>query len=908
MLKEIRPEERRGAFAAFLTLFGTLAGHTLLETARDALFLARLPASQLPWVYLAIAALAVLVSQGPWRARRGMLRRHGVAVLLILCAAVTLGFYAFSSLARSAWTLRALYVWSGLVGTLTGLQFWLVLGELYTVTQAKRLFKFVSLGSLLGAVAGSALARALVAETDGAQTLVLASGLAFLATGLGPAVLMRRPDAPRERRGPGLLALRQSVQLVQRHPYLRGLGALVLISTVALTLGDYVFKSAVAREIPREHLGTFFANVSVALNSVALVFQLLLMGLLMRVLGLHRALFVLPSLLALGASGVAFGGGLVAALVLKGADGTFRYSLHRTTIELLFVPIPDSLRSRAKPLIDVVGQRGGQAIASLFILSEVLLHRGDIVLATLGGSLCVLWIALAADLRRHYLDLFRAALREGTIVDREDLPDLDLHSLEALFGALGSPHDTEVRGAMDLLAAQGRTRLIPALILYHPSRPVVLRALELFERSGRSDFVAIADRLLAQDDPELRAAALRARTMAAPDAKLLLSMREDQSPLVRATAVVGLVAHGFVADENQTMLDDILSTSGGESQMALARAIARNPSPLFEEALLRLADSPDEKVLRQVAVAMGALPSPRFLPALLAMLAQHRAREAARKAFLAYGPDGLEFLERSLADRTLPHEIRRHLPRTLSLFPEQAAADALLRRLVEEEDGMVRFKILRGLGRVASDHPELRLDERVLREATLLTLQACFRQISWRLTLHEAARVEPGRATTGHELLLSLLRDKETHAVERVFRLLGLLHRGEDFRQIHRGLRSQNSKVRAGSRELLENLLREPLRGPVLALVDDAPEAERLRTLEPAMRPERLEYEALLAFLLEQPGETLRCLVAYHVAELGLVSFRPQLQRIDPRQTGLFVNRVIERALRMLPEEGLAGG
>ena len=44
--------------AACLTLFGTLAGHTLLETARDTLFLSRLPASQLPWTYLVIAALA----------------------------------------------------------------------------------------------------------------------------------------------------------------------------------------------------------------------------------------------------------------------------------------------------------------------------------------------------------------------------------------------------------------------------------------------------------------------------------------------------------------------------------------------------------------------------------------------------------------------------------------------------------------------------------------------------------------------------------------------------------------------------------------------------------------------------------------------------------------------------------
>jgi hypothetical protein len=65
---DIHPEERRVALAAFFVQFGGLAAHTLLETARDALFLARLLAAQLPWMYLAIAALALLVMW--WRADR----------------------------------------------------------------------------------------------------------------------------------------------------------------------------------------------------------------------------------------------------------------------------------------------------------------------------------------------------------------------------------------------------------------------------------------------------------------------------------------------------------------------------------------------------------------------------------------------------------------------------------------------------------------------------------------------------------------------------------------------------------------------------------------------------------------------------------------------------------------------
>ena len=170
-----------------------------------------------------------------------------------------------------------------------------------------------------------------------------------------------------------------------------------------------------------------------------------------------------------GASGVVVGGGLVAALLMKGADGTLRPSLNRTSTELLFLPIPDHLRSRVKPAIDVIGQRGGQAVASVFILSQLALGRGDSILAVFVVVLCVAWIAAIADLRPHYVEMFRRALREGIIETRGGLPELDLVSLETLFAALNSRDDHEVIAALDLLHAEDRVHLVPALVLYHPT-------------------------------------------------------------------------------------------------------------------------------------------------------------------------------------------------------------------------------------------------------------------------------------------------------------------------------------------------------------------------------------------------------------------------------------------------------
>jgi hypothetical protein len=247
--------------------------------------------------------------------------------------------------------------------------------------------------------------------------------------------------------------------------------------------------------------------------------------------------------------------------------------------------------------------------------------------------------------------------------------------------------------------------------------------------------------------------------------------------------------------------------------------------------------------------------------------------------------------------------VRRHLPRTRSLFEPRAAAQALEKHLLPETDGLVRYQTLRALNRVAV-HPEVVLDTEILESATTSTLEAALRLLDWRLVLLQGARADPSRKTAGHEILAALLQDKETSTRERLFRLLSLRFRTEDMKGIHRGLLSTNPKVRAGGRELLENLIAPSLREAVLALVDDAPDADRLRRAAPFYTPVPLHYESLLATILDRSSESLRCVAAYHIGELGLTNLRPRLESLRPDETGFFLARVVERALALLAAPG----
>ncbi len=843
-------------------LFGGLAAHTLLETGRDALFLARLSAHQLPWMYLALAAVAVLFT----RTRAGSLAQgRSLPALWAVCALGTFLFWLAGP--TGTWPLRALYVWTGLVATLTPIAFWLLLGEIYTIAQARRLYAPIGLGSQLGAIAGALAARWMSGFLD-AHHLLAASAAILLLTALGPARFVAaaaraaRHDAP-VRATPAPLE-----PLVVRHAYLGRVAGLVLLSTIAFTLGDYVFKSAVAQAVAPADLGRFFASFYLGLNVLSILAQVLLSRWLMRTLGVARALAVLPLLVLLSALGVAAGAGLLGALLLKITDASLRPSLNRLGIELLFVPVPEAQRAAAKPAIDGLGARGGQALASVFILAAFAAGGGSATVAVAVAVTCVACAGVALSLRPHYLNVFRSAVRDGTLLEPAALPPLDLSSLEALFAALSSPYDKEVMAALELLASQGRARLVPALLLYHPSKPVALRTLALLGETERTDWIPLAGRLLSGPDPEIRAAALRARTTARPEEWALRAASQDASPLVRATALVGLIASGSEPEQAWQGLQELAASRSLETRVALVEAIERQPAQAFERVLLQLAQSRDERLAVHVARAMGKVRSTAFLPTLVGWLSVREMREAARQALCEHGEQALAALDEALFDPRTEARVREHIPRTISLFPPQQAVAVLQRHLAAERDGRVRFKILRGLGRIATDHPEVALDDELVRAAAARTVDAAIEVLRFRVGLEKGAEQLPARATPAHRLLVALLRDKEAHRTERFFRLLQLRFRGEDVRSIHRGLGNTDRRVRAASRELLENLLQEPLRGTLMALVDDLPPAQRLARI-PGHQPRHDDYQDLLAQMAAVESPSLRSLAAFHAVELG---------------------------------------
>lgn len=864
-----------------------MAAHALLETARDALFLARLPPARLAWVYLAIAfvSLVLFALQERSGIRSG---RAALATWLAGSAIVELLLWGLLGL-PSTWTLYVLYTWSGVFASLVVVRFWILLGDVFSIGQAKRVFSLIGAGGVAGAIVGSVMARAL-AEFVEPRALLIASALILMATAFGTHVLLpaTTPASSARRRVEGA-DFRWPLQAIWLRPYLRRVAGIVLVSSIALTLADYLFKSVVASHVPPADLAAFFATTYLVLNTLSLVAQLFAVAWIIRRLSVNRVLSILPALVVAATSAVVLGGGLVAALALKGFDGVFRYSLHRTALEVLYVPLTGDLRSRVKGFIDVLGQRGGQAMASVLILAAAAFSQTLIVVGLVAVGLAVVWIRIAATLESHYLDVFRETLSEVTVRTRADFPDMDLASLEALLTRLNSADESEVVAALDMFAEQGRVHLIPALILYHPARGVVLRALELFSVSGRQDHHAILGLLLEHSDPEVRAAALRAHTWAfGPHEGLYRRMADDPAPVVAAAALVGLVSYvgGDAAASAEQAIDRLAEQGTRDQRLALALAIRYSPGAIYTDVLLQLADAPDIGCRIAAVQAMREILSAKFIPVLVAMLPVRALRKDARATLVAIGTDALAHLDAILGDPGADRDVRLHAPRTIGFFPPDEAAAVLLRHLEAIDDGTLSFRVLLALGRCRSAAPALALDASVLLRSLEVTLTDAFRLLDERRALDEGGAADDRYRTPIHHLIVTLLQNRQELAIERTFRLVGLLFPREDARILYRGVRDSSPKVRDSSRELLEHLLVPPLQDAVLALVDDLDVQSRLARAAPYYRPRGLTYDGTLRELLARTGYATGELVSAHVAELQALHLAPGLTLAETTADG----------------------
>ncbi len=878
------PRELRRALPLFGYLFLTMAGSVAGKSARDALFLERYDAVHLPWADIAIALIVgVVVSIYIRLGQRINLRNLQVVSLAGFAAsAIGLWWWAVSPDGESGTLFLVIYVWVGVLSVLGPAQVWTLANFVLTTREAKRAFGLVGSGAILGWIVGGLTTRLAVGEF-GTEVMLLATAVTqLLSAGLVWIVWAHRPV---EDVSGGLAAgpgggLRSAISIIGSSRYLKAIGAVILISSVATTVEAWQFKAIAKAAIPdTDALAMFFGTFNTIAGIASLALQLLLTGRVLRRAGIGMTLFIVPVALTMTSAGVLVTGTLAAATLLRASDQVLRYSIDKATIELLYLPVPASQTFVVKSFIDTVMYRMGDGIGGLLVLlfaaglSWSPAQVAWVVLALLGA-----WMAAAVVARREYVENLQDSIHQHRLdAERSSAAVIERTASEMLTARLsGETH--EIVYALSLFEMAHDRAVHPAVrgLLRHAVPEVRRRALALLSRANDRSVVEEVQEMLHDADLEVRTEALLYLTEHANLDPLasIESVGDFEDFSIRASMVAFLARPGRAQniDAASLMLQKMVEEAGAEGQrtrLEAARLIEFLPD-LFDHELRMLLQDDDAAVAGAAMRAVGRLQKRLMVGRVIERMQEPALVPAAIDALARFGDRIVGTLRDFLVDPQSPIDVRREIPAVLQAIGTRAA-QVVLTESVLDKDVVLRYRCMAALNKLAQLHPDRRVDRKVIESVLAAEILGHYRSYqvigSLGRTLGDGG--EPVRQGIEESM------QKET---ERIFRLLKMLYPEHDLHSAYVGLQSADPVVHDNAIEFIDAILAPEVRGLLLPLIDrEVPVRVRIERANQVLGRELGGREEAVEVLATGADPWLRSCAAYCIGELRLARFAPKL-------------------------------
>ena len=375
---QVRRGEGAAVVASALAFFFILTALMVIRPAREALGMRR-GIEAVRWLFIgtAVVTLAVnpLFALSVSRYRRIVF----ITATYVFFALSLLGFYLVLVTAPTAIgevSGMVFFVWFSVFNLFSTMVFWALMADRWSLEQSKRLFGVISVGGTLGAIAGPWLASQLVGPLGTAGLLPVAAtslGLAVSAAWVVSRLQHRTPAAAADPGTPPAVdehaiiggSAWQGFRAVFRSPYLLGISAYVLILTVIGTFIYFTRLQMVAALGSDLDMRTgVFARIDLYTQLTTLVLQALVTGHLMKRLGVHIALALLPAIVALGFVGLAISASLVALIVLQATFSAVQRSIIRPARETLFTVVSREDKYKSKAFIDTFVYRTGDVVGA----------------------------------------------------------------------------------------------------------------------------------------------------------------------------------------------------------------------------------------------------------------------------------------------------------------------------------------------------------------------------------------------------------------------------------------------------------------------------------------------------------------------------------------------------------------
>lgn len=893
---QLRDGEAGTALLMFLYSFLAMTSYNIIKPITRSEFISGLGADNLPYVQFAMGVMIGVIMQAYTRAIGGVPRRWMIPVTQVGMAGLLVLFWFLFTTIGADWVAVAFYVLALVLGILLISQFWTLANDVYDPRQAKRIFGFIGGGASLGGATGAGLTAFLV-ESVGTRTMILLSAAIMGVCLLIVTTIVRREqaagrsDASKAAEEEGV-SRSEAFQLLRSSRHLQVISLVIAFGAIGAAIIEQQLNMAVAEfkgAGNTDAIAAFLGQITVYLSLAGFVIQVAFTSRIHRTLGIGFALLVLPISLGATAAIMLFNRVLWAPSLARVLDTSLRYTVDKTSREVLFLPLPTDLKYRAKPFVDVTMDRLSKGIGALMIL--VLIKDWGFgwdwqELSYASLTMVGLWAATAMLARREYLRSFRQSIEQQAVLPADlRFSNPDPSSVETLVSELAHPEPRRVLYAIDLLDAMDKRHLVTPLLLAHEAAAVRARTLRVAEAAGP----ALADRWLpgverALKDPDsaVRIAAVGAlaglRGEAAADVmRPFLTSPDPALAIVAAAALASSHAPGDEARAEETLrtyAGDVRE-QGTPWRLQVARALGDVKNPAFRPLLVPLIYDANLDVARAAIESAGTLGAGDFLfvPPLVSLLRNRRLKSAARAVLAGYGEPVVAPLAYFMRDADEDKWIRRHVPSTLAVLPCQASVDALVGAL-DDPDGFIRFKAVAALDRLRRAHPELTIDAARISKHVNAEAARAFNALTLHHNLFVTGGLDPG------SLLARVLTEKHARALNRTLTLLGLVHGADDVGAVRLALRVNDARLRSRAIEYLDNLLDGEVRRRVMVLVEEMPAEERIRKGNVIHRTRPRDVEDTLAQLLHDEDQAIASAAILMVENRGLWALAGDLEHV----------------------------
>jgi len=414
LLRPFAKVEPREAVAIAVMTFGAfllLTAYYLLKTVREPLILLHGGAETKLYARAGQAVLMVgfVNAYGELARRVGRLKLL-VAVFLFFTS--NLVIFAFLAQAKVSIGL-AFFLWVGVFSYTAVAQFWALAADIYTEEQGKRLFPILGIGSSVGAVLGSRIAKSLVPlgppvlmATAAALLIVCIALLAWVEKHSRQGATKAdapHPDEP--------LSEERPFRLLAHDKYLMLIAVMIVLLNWVNSAGEYILDrtllaaaaDAHARGIaPEVFIGAFKADYFAWYNLIGMLLQLFAVSRILERFGVRNALLLLPGFAFYGYASAAAAPMLAVIRLVKIGENALEYSVAETSRHALYLVTSRAEKYVGKTSVDTISVRVGAILSAsvVWIGGRAGLPMGGF--SAINAGLSALWIVSVLAIGREH--------------------------------------------------------------------------------------------------------------------------------------------------------------------------------------------------------------------------------------------------------------------------------------------------------------------------------------------------------------------------------------------------------------------------------------------------------------------------------------------------------------------------